>query len=805
MKRHALKKLNRAMRRTFTLLLSALVLGGSAFEGNAKMIVSSELNVLQSDSGTTYEDYLKQTYGDDWQAVAALQPGDSYISGDTMYVCYEEIYVDWSRVRSADDLDPSGWGKEEHLLMITDRTGYDLYMGNDYANTYTELGGKSNQVVLMPKVPGTKRRVVSGITKDTSGDNVAEYVDEYVYPELIQFASEKLSINSPEYPYPDTFRTSGTMNAPYIEYMGLDADNGNQRKFNIIMSKDDGTKSAIALSHDDSGDRLQLKAVSECTGFTFHMEGGKLRIFENIEDDDDLQLRIGENGHPQFSRCLYGRSYETLGEMKYVNEFVLFLGKKSVGKRIETISLGLDDAEQNPEALENVYGGAIEFYHWEKITSASQLPTDDGTYRALIAWNDKYFLQGDDFSERSVGGGGMALHVNEENTDRGVKGNVAEVQEIDLSQDEFYTMGGLGTPYLTFVGFRKEESYDNCPSYFVQLAGLDDQPSEKWLCDGDNKLDICTEGAGVGHYGGMNMGIVVGKELSSGNDASPGKVKLFFVEGGSLYKDTGFGWYGNVLYGDDFGGSWNYDEFTLYIGKPVVYPAVRQNYVVGEDQFMHISQNGAMLKNVTITVAKGGVLSIESWFMNNGRIVVDGGTLIVQNGSNPLGNEEDDDTEDSVLLPFADIHPTVSGSLELKNGGELIVLSNARAAFSNIKATAGSSILNNGLLLAETLNLQESTLENRKGMDLFVGYDFREIQAFRNSAVSKVIDDLTSRLNSEVASVTLGKNSAIINDGSIRYSTSISGSATVAGNATVAGSGSYSRVRGKLSRYMLSK
>ena len=66
--------------------------------------------------------------------------------------------------------------------------------------------------------------------------------------------------------------------------------------------------------------------------------------------------------------------------------------------------------------------------------------------------------------------------------------------------------------------------------------------------------------------------------------------------------------------------------------------------MVGEDQFMHISQNGAMLKNVTVTVAKGGVLSVESWFMNNGRIVVDGGTLIVQNAANPLGNETADDT-----------------------------------------------------------------------------------------------------------------------------------------------------------------
>ena len=113
----ALKKLKRAMRRTFVLLLATLMLSGSVYADN------------------TDEKALREQYGDDWKKVAALQPGDSYVSGDTMYVCHEEIYVDWKRVGSEKDLDPSGWGNEERLLLITDRTGYSLYLGNDYGNT----------------------------------------------------------------------------------------------------------------------------------------------------------------------------------------------------------------------------------------------------------------------------------------------------------------------------------------------------------------------------------------------------------------------------------------------------------------------------------------------------------------------------------------------------------------------------------------------------------------------------------------------------------------------------------------------
>ena len=208
------------------------------------------------------------------------------------------------------------------------------------------------------------------------------------------------------------------------------------------------------------------------------------------------------------------------------------------------------------------------------------------------------------------------------------------------------------------------------------------------------------------------------------------------------------------------------------MGTKVAVPAVRQDYIVGDGQFMHISQNGAMLQDVTIIVQEGGVLSVESWFMNNGRIIVDGGTLIVQDASNPLGSEFGDDTANSTMMPYIDIHPTLSGSLYLKNGGELIVLDNAQAAFSSIQATTGSSILNNGTLLAETLTLQESTLDNREDGSILLGYDFREIGSeFRTAEVSEYLSKLTSRLQAGISCLTLKMSSAVSNEGSIRYAT----------------------------------
>ena len=807
MKWHMRKNHIQAMQRTLSLLLAALMLSSSVLAAGAGVIqLDTGLSILventaqkdKDDTAKQYEAYMKATYGSDWEKVAALQPGDSYISGDTLYICSEETYVDWERVYSKEDLDPSGWGGEDRLLFMTNELG-SFYTGNDFANTCKEIDGTEDQMALKFDDPSRTRKVASGVTRDTTDSSTVEYTEEYIYPELHEFDSKAIG-----YGYPDTFRTLGTMNAPYIRDAGLDVDNGNHQKFKIILSKDDGTPSGVALSYRityegafDYGWSLDLKAVNECTGHTFYMENGKLSIFENIEGEDDLRIRTS-------GLYLYGVRYG--GELKDIpsSDLIIYIGKKTVGKTIETISLSLDDAEQNPEALENVYGGAIEFYHWEKITSGSQLPTEQGVvYRALLVWEDKYFLQGDDFRKKS-GDDSMALYVNEEKSASAAPGNVVEVPQIDLSQDEFYTMGGLGTPYLRFNFKDTDSDNDYCPYYSFQLAGMDDQPSGMWLCDGDNILDVCLDAGGDGRYGGLDVGIIVGVEGDDDNDAAPGKVKLFLNENSGY--DTRFVYSGNMLYGDDcgWGGS---GQFTLYIGKPVVYPAVRQNYVVGEDQFMHISQNGAMFKNVTITVAPGGVLSIESWFMNNGRIIVDGGTLIVQEASNPLGDEMTDDTEDSVMMPFADIHPLISGSLELRNGAELIIMDNARAAFSNIKATTGSSILNCGILMAETIDLHSSTVENRENAAILAGYDFRDMPGFR---VSDLIADkngakmpqMVSRLQNNVSCITRRMYSSIHNDGWITYSTVRS--SVRHDSVKESGSGVYTKLQGDKSRYTLS-
>ena len=125
----------------------------------------------------------------------------------------------------------------------------------------------------------------------------------------------------------------------------------------------------------------------------------------------------------------------------------------------------------------------------------------------------------------------------------------------------------------------------------------------------------------------------------------------------------------------------------------------------------------------------------------------------------------------------------------------------ARAAFGTIKATTGSSILNDGILLAEKIDLHSSTLENREGKRVFVGYDFRGMLSLRNGTVSQITGDLARRLQPDVACLTRRMYSSIHNDGKIVYSATRM--AVKHDSVKSSGSGSYAKVTGGVSRYML--
>ena len=269
----------------------------------------------------------------------------------------------------------------------------------------------------------------------------------------------------------------------------------------------------------------------------------------------------------------------------------------------------------------------------------------------------------------------------------------------------------MGTPYITYHSDNGNEDNDYAPQYSIGLAasminGLTESMEHDrriyWLKDNDEEF-----GHGVSWQDDMSpWGIIVGKGGSSTeNDADEGKVRVF--HDWSMGDDCGWMTQGNRFYGDDHDEWSGYGQFIMYVGEQKEFAAITSDYVLGADQIAIIEKEAVLNPDVTITVNEGATLSIESWLRNNGHIVVNGGTLIVQPGG--------------ILCPFGDVRE--DGGTVTLNGGALIVMEDARAIGSKLVSSASGNIINRGITLFNSCDVG-GVLTNYTGASLFVGYRY---------------------------------------------------------------------------------
>ncbi|MCR5419095.1 MAG: hypothetical protein K6E84_09295 [Lachnospiraceae bacterium] len=136
-------------------------------------------------------------------------------------------------------------------------------------------------------------------------------------------------------------------------------------------------------------------------------------------------------------------------------------------------------------------------------------------------------------------------------------------------------------------------------------------------------------------------------------------------------------------------------------------------------------------KSVTV-VEPGAVLSINSTVLLSGKIVVDGGTLVVQDGATLMTYSRDGAVEGS-------------GCIECKNGGAVVVMNKGRVALGRlnpsstacsaagqISLTEGGKLYNFGMVMCNRLIMNSSAeIENRPNSVLYAGYQFTDYGATR--------------------------------------------------------------------------
>lgn len=157
--------------------------------------------------------------------------------------------------------------------------------------------------------------------------------------------------------------------------------------------------------------------------------------------------------------------------------------------------------------------------------------------------------------------------------------------------------------------------------------------------------------------------------------------------------------------------------FNLWKGTPTQYSVLTKSYTISDNQTLNLNaeeENYAGVyipKGVTLTVEKGGTLSINEKVFNDGKIINNGGTIVIQSQGR--------------IGPFAN---DGKNYILVKNNGVLITMPGSRLYTREQLIFSESRLINFGTcVLGSNVGLFSSFVENREGGVLALGYNCSEV------------------------------------------------------------------------------
>ena len=286
-------------------------------------------------------------------------------------------------------------------------------------------------------------------------------------------------------------------------------------------------------------------------------------------------------------------------------------------------------------------------------------------------------------------------------------------KEVLSGKSHFVSVGGLRTPYLTYAGNIQYNSDHSYHSWYLHLADKNTDDLTQWvLCGVDNQEKLYTiynNGSGWGEWDGKLQPIepwVIGKTfvgMAGGNvryDNARNVIWHWDTESNSknesiCYNDV-LDWYHMYNTGTN-----STDEWDIYLGREFRVPTLTEDFTVQSDQITTLGRPMFYIpKGLTLTVADGGILSVDGVLFNDGSIVVeDGGLLILKDTAKVLPlTKYDNDCG----------HITSRGSIVVERDAVL-----CGGAINGIRLLGGG-VVNFGLICGEDITISNNyTVENR--------------------------------------------------------------------------------------------
>ncbi len=407
-----------------------------------------------------------------------------------------------------------------------------------------------------------------------------------------------------------------------------------------------------------------------------------------------------------------------------------FIKGKSLCRRLEALALSLVLTVgyiSFPDSRIRVLAADTEdeaiYYEWTAaydIVSTFNKPKNT-KIRVMILWNKDgtKYISGDSFSKRWYG-----------------VQSVADDRQLFWTENKWLTDNGRGAPY-----FVTNNTLDKDNDYYPQVTIYQGRTDGRVVNKAGNNYPVYTE-------------VMTKRRITADDDYLQMKTEShnnvvgvqWTVEArGDSDGHKGCNIFQNVSgrdpvfkrNDDNLSAEYEIREgkrqwFYFYTGKEVpfnIYPAGIHCY---SGQVTSLKKNSILPGNTVTKVEEGSVLVINSTTFLNGKIEVDGGTLLVQDGATLMAYSRDGSWNGGA-------------SVEVKNGGAFVVMNKARVILcqtdpnntsivqqGQLKLTEGGKLYNFGTTFCNRLIANSSAeIENRAGAVLYAGYQLSDLGMLR--------------------------------------------------------------------------
>lgn len=385
------------------------------------------------------------------------------------------------------------------------------------------------------------------------------------------------------------------------------------------------------------------------------------------------------------------------------------------------------DGKWHPTLLTYEDWGCVSVKAPSSIWGTPEAPAFEGVTHFFKKSDQVYsdlYMEGGGFSGKSNAYSSYMLRIDDSSV------NVSKMdRQICPWNDEFYTDSDRNCLYVKYV--KNDNKNGDSPKCFIKLSKDDENAADYYIrgetYDGggiylSNSLPSLNDKDGVDTFGwtfepsGDNLYgifheqfIVKDTYLETQSEVGTGKVRNYVY--GYMGERTRYKWFT----GEKVRYSCIKDDMAIRKGQ--ILSIGKANYISTEDggtgSGAAEAANGVILQGgQTITIEKGGILSIDGEFINNGTIINNGGTILIKEGGSISPFLQGDDT---AKLGCGSIKCN-GGDIIIEKGGALYAgLFDGRLQDVPFYLDNSSTLINYGLLVYGTMRLGDAARVELRG------------------------------------------------------------------------------------------